>query len=681
MALIRALNSAVSGLKSYQFAIDVIGNNLANVDTVAYKHQRVTFRDLFSQTISFGIAPQGNLGGIDPQQLGLGVQIGDTSRNFVQGSLKTTGIKTDIAIEGDGFFITKDSDGSLLFTRDGSFSLNPQNMYHDPITGRIVQGLMANLETFEIVEGGPLTNIEIPIGKLSIANQTSQIKLSGNFNGGGELADSGTLIESGVFLDAASGNPATLTTLLTDLQRQGPSGPVNLNLALGDIIELRAVKGSRSINSKFQISSAPPTPGIDATGTTLQDLIEFLRASLGINNNIQGMYSAPVTNGAVATGETLDATSYTAVPTIDFIALGVEPGDFLRFESGAGAGQIARIASITSSGGSNNVLNFDSNFTFDPTIPIPTTGDRWVIQERARVSLGVGTNPITNPDLEDANSSTGKIRITGNVGFVNDISNIELVKVGGDILNTFTALKNATGESTLVNTTVYDSLGTPHILTLTYALMSKSSLDQNRGDKIVFFAETDSNFNNDKVAGQGFIQFDTEGKFIADSPINSISIDLSNSGASTPLVIRADASEVTALSNITSDIAVTEQDGFAKGTLNDFSIGSDGIITGIFSNGITKPLAQLQIARFDNNNGLLGIGKNYFTVGPNSGSPIIGNPGSFSRGIVRSGVLEEANVDMAKEFTNLIISQRAFQANAKTITVANQMLQDLISIV
>ncbi|MFN7182144.1 MAG: flagellar hook-basal body complex protein, partial [Planctomycetota bacterium] len=659
-------------------AIDITGNNLANVDTVAYKAQRVTFRDLFNQTISFGVAPQGNLGGIDPQQLGLGVQIGDTSRNFAQGALKTTGVKTDIALEGDGFFIVKDNDGSLLFTRDGSFSLNPQNLYHDPVTGRIVQGLMADFKTFEITQGGPLKDIEIPVGKLSIANQTSQIKLAGNFNGGGEIADSGTLIESGVFIDKSTTTPATLATLLTDLQRQGPGGPVDLNLAVGDIIELRAVKGNRTINSRFQVSSAPPTPGIDATGTTLQDLIEFLRASLGINNNITGMYSAPVVNGAIAPGETINVTSYTADATIDFKALGVEPGDFMRIESGPGAGQVARIASI---GPTNNILNFDSAFTFDPTIPLPSVGDRWVIQERARVSLGIGANPVTNPNLEDTNSAAGKIRITGNVGSANEISNITLSKVGGDALTIFTTLKNASGESTVVNTTVYDSLGVPHLLTLTYALMSKSSLDQNRGNKLIFFAETDSNFNKDKVAGQGFIQFDTAGKFISDSPLNSIIIDLSNSGANTPLIIKADSSKLTALSNSNSDIAVTEQDGFAKGTLNDFSIGSDGIITGIFTNGITKPIAQLQIARFDNNNGLLDVGKNYFKVGPNSGAPIIGNPGSFARGIVRSGVLEEANVDMAKEFTNLIVSQRAFQANAKTITVANQILQDLISIV
>ncbi len=681
MALIRSLNSAISGLKSYQFAIDITGNNLANVDTVGFKHQRVTFRDLFSQTISFGIAPQGNLGGIDPQQLGLGVQIGDTARNFAQGSLKTTGVKTDLAIEGDGFFIVKDNDGSLLFTRDGSFSLNPENFLHDPVTGRIVQGLNADLSTFEIIEGGPLSNISIPIGKLSIAKETSQIKLVGNFNGAGDIADSGSLIESGVFLDATTGVPATLTTLLTDLQRLGPSGPINLGLAVGDIIELNALKGNRTINAKFQISTSPPTPGIDATGTTLEDLINFLRASLGINNNIQGMYSAPITNGAVKSGETLDATAYTADPGVDFVALGVEPGDFIRFETGGGAGQIARVASITSSGGVNNVLNFDPNFTLDPTIPLPTTGDRWVIQERARVALGIGANPITNPDLEDTNSAAGKLRIAGNIGSVNNISNITLSKSGGDSLTTFTALKNATGESTVANTTAYDSLGAPHILTITFALMSKSSLDQNRGNKVLFLAETDSNFNKDKVAGFGFIQFDTTGKFMSSSPLNNITIDLSNSGAKTPLVIAADTSQISALSNSNSDIVVTSQDGFAKGVLNNFSIDGNGIITGIFSNGITRPIAQLQIARFDNNNGLLDVGKNYFQVGPNSGEPIIGNPGSFARGVIRSGTLEESNVDMAKEFTNLIVSQRAFQANAKTITVSNQILQDLISIV
>jgi flagellar hook protein FlgE len=681
MALIRALNSAISGLNSYQRAIDVVGNNLANVDTIAYKSQRITFKDLLSQTFSFGVAPQGNLGGIDPHQLGLGVKVGDMARNFSQGVIKSTGIKTDMAIEGDGFFITKDNDGTLLFTRDGSFSLNPQNLLHDPTTGRIVQGLMADFDTFEIVQGGPLTNIQIPVGKLSIAKATSFAKLVGNFNGSGEIADSGSLIESSVFLDSAN-NPATLTTSLVGLKRQGPAGPVDLNLAMGDIIELVAVKGGRTITGKFQISTQPPTPGIDATGTTLQDLLSFIRMTLGINNSNEGMYSAPVVNGAVQAGETLNATSYVADISIDFAALGVEPGDFIRFESGQGAGQIARILSISSAGGgTNNVLNFDPSFTLSDTIPLPTVSDRWVIQERARVSLGVGANPISNPDLEDANSQAGKIRIAGNIGTVNEISNISLAKSGGDNLTIFTTLKNARGESTALNATVYDSLGTPHIVTLSFALMSKSSLDQNRGNKLVMFAESNDSSNKDRVVGSAFIQFDTQGKFLSSNPLNSVVIDLSNTGAITPLTIRLDFSDISLLSNRISEIALSEQDGFAKGVLNDFTVGSDGVVTGLFSNGITKPLAQIQLARFDNNNGLLAVGNNYFRVGPNSGEPIIGTPGTFARGSIRGGALEEANIDLAKEFTNLIVSQRAFQANAKTITVANQILQDVIQMV
>lgn len=677
MALVRALNSAISGLKSFQFSIDNIGNNLANIYTTGYKESRVNFGTLFSQTLSYGTSPQGNLGGIDPQQIGLGVQVGGVTKNFSQGGLKVTGIKTDLAIEGDGFFVLKGVDGSLIFSRDGSFTINPQGMLHNPVTGEMVQGYQANFDDFQIISGGPLSNLEIPIGKLTIAKATSNIELSGNLNGGGKVSDSGAVLISGRLVDASTGNAATLNTLLTDLERQGPAGVIDLNLENGDVIELKYMKGNSKFTSRFQISPNPPVPGsgIDRTGQTLGDFIEFIRAAIGINNNIAGMYSAPVTNGYLQAGETMDANGYTALPTVNFEALGVEPGDFIRITTGAGAGQVARIQTVNA-----NQLTFDPNFTFDPTIPLPSATDEWVINERARVSLGTGGALPANQDLEDKYTSAGVIRISGNVGSINDISNLTLSKMGGDEITVFNKIASASGESFALNTTVYDSLGKAHVLSLAFALMSKSSLDLQRGNKFIWFAETDDNYDNDRVAGNGFLQFNTSGKYMSQNPVNGISINLSNSGASTPLLINADMSRLTCFSDSNSEVAMTNQDGYEKGILNDFAIGNDGIITGIFSNGITKPLGQIVLARVDNPNGLIDLGNNSFKVGPNSGLANIGEPGSFARGTIRSGALEESNVDMAKSFTDLIVSQRAFQANAKTINVANEMLRDLIAI-
>src|SRR5262245_44585411 len=154
MALIRSLNTAVSGLKAQQMRIEIVGNNIANVDTTAFKETRPEFATILSQVMSFGMAPNGFLGGIDPTQVGLGTYVGATPKNFSQGPVKATGVNSDLALLGDGFFIMNDSQGRQVFTRDGSFSINPANLLHDPVTGYVVQGYMAD-SAFELQEGGP----------------------------------------------------------------------------------------------------------------------------------------------------------------------------------------------------------------------------------------------------------------------------------------------------------------------------------------------------------------------------------------------------------------------------------------------------------------------------------------------------------------------------------------------
>lgn len=678
MALLRALNSAISGLQAHQFRIDVIGDNLANANTTGYKVGRANFQTLLSQTLSYGSAPQGFLGGIDPRQLGLGVRVGDTSKDFRQGGLLATGITSDLAIEGDGFFIMLDGTGHPVYSRDGAFSINPANLLHNPTTGYIVQGWQADFTTFQLTPGGPLTNIKIPIGDLVIARATNVAQFDGNLNSNGDLANSGTVLESQVFVDVTlppPNNQAQLSTLLTNLGRRGAAGApdVDFQLDIGDIIEVQATKGNRQLpRMKFQVSALPPPPGIDATGTTLQDLINFLRQVLGINNSGQDTYSAFITSGSLQPGETLTTTSYTALPTVDFLALGVEPGDFIRFTTGVGAGQIAQIASI--SGATNNVLNFLN--PLDPTIPMPVVGNQWEINESARVALGTGGATPVTPSLQDRQSPRGVIRISGNVGLANALKNLEISE-NGNQLSVFTEIKSAAGESVISNATFYDSLGAPHTVEITYVYQSRSDT----GTKWRWFAEAVDNYGPDRVVGTGYVNFTTDGRYFSENPQAAISIDLSNTGAATPLIVSVDHDKMTAFAAQQSQVALVEQDGYRMGTLIDYSVSSDGIITGIFSNGLTRPIAQLALARFANNNGLEAIGGNMFRIGANSGLPLVGIPGTFGRGNVRGGFLEESNIDIAKQFTDLIVTQRAFQANTRTVTVVNEMLRDLIGMV
>jgi flagellar hook protein FlgE len=124
-----------------------------------------------------------------------------------------------------------------------------------------------------------------------------------------------------------------------------------------------------------------------------------------------------------------------------------------------------------------------------------------------------------------------------------------------------------------------------------------------------------------------------------------------------------------------------DQDGFAAGFLTGMSVAPTGVIEGVFTNGRTIALAQLAIAGFSNPNGLNREGRNYFSVSSNSGQPQIGAAGSGGRGAVVQGQLENSNVDLALEFTRLIVAQRGFQVNARTVTVSDEVLQELASII
>lgn len=125
---------------------------------------------------------------------------------------------------------------------------------------------------------------------------------------------------------------------------------------------------------------------------------------------------------------------------------------------------------------------------------------------------------------------------------------------------------------------------------------------------------------------------------------------------------------------------ISYQDGYAAGSLDMVTTDSNGVITGIFTNGQSKPLAQIALATFPNPQGLLKQGGNLYQISNNSGLPSIGPANSGGRGSIAVGALEMSNVDLAQEFTNMIVTQRGFQANSRVITTSDEMLQDLINI-
>src|SRR5579864_7214518 len=179
------------------------------------------------------------------------------------------------------------------------------------------------------------------------------------------------------------------------------------------------------------------------------------------------------------------------------------------------------------------------------------------------------------------------------------------------------------------------------------------------------------------VTGGSTITFNGAGKVLSGGTV-SLSVTPGN-GATTPEPISLDMTQITQLASTPSSLS-SNTDGASAGTLTSFTVGQGGDITGVYSNGFKQPLGQMALASFSNPSGLEKAGGNLFSSSANSGTPQIGMPDTGGRGTVATGFLEGSNVDLAQQFTNMIMAERGFQANSRVITTSDEILQDLVNI-
>ena len=407
--MLRSLFSGVSGLRSHQTQMDVVGNNIANVNTAGFKSSTVVFQDLLSQVIRGAGAPQNGNGGTNPAQVGLGVRVGGTSTNFAQGSTQQTGRTTDLALQGDGFFMAN-VNGQPLYTRNGSFNFDTDGRL-TTTDGYVLQGWAADAAG-TVNSNGPVGDIVMPLNQAMTPKETQTASFGGNLPA-----------------DAVVG--AAIVNSVEVFDQQGTAVTVSLTY-------------TKTAANAWTVDAKDPTGATIATQTLAFD---------------------------PATGQ----------------------------------------------------LTAPSNFDVKPT------GTRW-----------------------DAN------------GFTVD----------------------------------FGAAGAPGSLT--------------------------------QFSGQNSVQ-------------------------------------------------ALKQDGSAVGFLQSFNISNEGLITGVFSNGLNQPLGQIAVAAFNNPGGLEKAGGTMFRATVNSGLPQVGEAGVGGRGTVAAGSLEMSNVDLAQEFTNLIVTQRGFQANSRVITTSDEILGDLIN--
>ena len=231
--------------------------------------------------------------------------------------------------------------------------------------------------------------------------------------------------------------------------------------------------------------------------------------------------------------------------------------------------------------------------------------------------------------------------------------------------------ETAANESYTLPFKVYDSLGSGHTLNIKFA---KTATANEWSYEITSADSALTGLQNNT----GTLSFDVNGKYIPPANAqNPLTITLNNVAAD--ISIDIDFSGMTQYAKeTTADLSY--QNGYPAGTLTDITTDASGVITGIFDNGYSKQLAQVAIANFDNPGGLIKAGQNMYSISNNSGEPQIGESGTGGRGAISPGYLEMSNVDLSEEFTQMIITQRGFQANSRIITTSDEMLQELVNL-
>lgn len=486
--MMRSMFAGVSGLKTHQVRMDVIGNNIANVNTAGYKASRATFQEMLTQTMRGASAPTDARGGTNPLQVGLGVQLGSIDVRHTQGNTQSTGYVTDLAIEGDGFFILGQGE-NRVYTRAGIFGLDSgtEGNLVSLVNGMRVLGYKADREG-KIDPNSPLEPLYISASETVSPRATEDVYFSGNLD-----------------LRLRPGERRDRTVQVYDSRGREHTVVVGLTHQ-GD--------NQWSWDAHWQIVS---------------NTIPLARAG-SLEPNVE--YSVVVENG----GYELQGADGTAVAT-------------------------------------------------------STDGVKWLVAD-------------TGYEFE----------------FVGKLNDSEQVKV--------------TLEQGMLLLTV------------------QRKLDQ-----------------------EGIISFNEDGSY---SDVDSNEITFSPANAQ-DLKIELDFTQFTQYAD-TFTGKFLSQNGYTSGALESFTIDQNGVIVGSFSNGLTRNLGQVALAKFANPGGLVRTGSTMFAETANSGTAQIGSPGVPGYGQIAPSSLEMSNVDLSEEFTEMIITQRGFQANSRIITTSDEMLQELVNL-
>ncbi|EDP6526615.1 flagellar hook protein FlgE [Campylobacter jejuni] len=836
--MMRSLWSGVSGLQAHQVAMDVEGNNISNVNTTGFKYSRADFGTMFSQTVKIATAPTDGRGGSNPLQIGLGVSVSSTTRIHSQGSVQTTDKNTDVAINGDGFFMVSDDGGLTRYlTRSGDFKLDAYGNFVNN-AGFVVQGWNINWDTQSIDSSRTPQNIFIDPGMHIPAAKSTEVAIKANLNSGLSVGTAKTPIYG---LDSVHGfnkkdgtakneNDTGITQFYTTSKNSVEVTEKGVDCAAlfngkGDGLNLRDGQGIWVSYADSKFSTDVPNgvnvfnPNTQATqngvifwgdennAVNLDITLNGVRIQ---NNSIKSLDQAiEYINTFTAPTDTREGTGVKAVRKAD--GSGIE---FINTNADGTTDNMKNIDLVVNqantAGERHNLTWQANNNSFQAASRKQGANSVWIPgnnpvngTERIRIvtahkyvysSTPVQLDPMYNPDGGPAfnqaninipgtaennyrnavnssllNTTVRTFRTTedlrellqrdarygvdydGSGGFEADGSDVNegvKVTVGAtgefiisnpnvqstppngivqnnrrphDISFNVTAYTDAKGKVstnmaftnifkgfdgvlTVGNSNrqseqlflsafsagleIFDSLGSKHTIEVQFVKQSTTQDGGNEWQMIIRVPEpaeinTTGEGPNNIVVGTA--RFNNDGslanyspKTINFSPNNGaapnqqIKLSFGTSGSNDGLVS----------SNSASTLTGQATDGYTSGNLKPDAIRVDdkGNILGEFTNGKTFAVAKIAMASVANNSGLEEIGGNLFKVTANSGNIVVGEAGTGGRGEMKTSALEMSNVDLSRSLTELIIIQRGYQANSKTISTSDQMLQTLIQL-
>ena len=664
--MMRSLFSGVAGLRTHQTRMDVIGNNIANVNTTAYKSQSMVFSDLLYQTTqaASGANPNTGRGGTNARQIGLGSKTGAISTAITtQGSAQSTNNPFDIMITGDSFFIV--SNGSEnFFTRDGSFTIDGSGNLVMSSTGYTVMGWQTD------------ENGDIVVDTVSALQVMNADNLTYPPEATTKAYVSGILDKYDTNVHSTAGRTVTLNffdalgykyTAKMSIHATDTQG--SYYVALDDILTEDESGKAVSLVKKYNLNSINDIASFGESSTTTTEALYQLLS------NVKYDSTTDTYTKVYEAGEVLDGFA-------DNNMIALTQGSWTMKNPASGTSTtVAKDSDVTVTG----TVKLEKNLLqAEPYNLIYENGKYYTKDASGQPGQELTDEASWTAALTD-------LDVTG-------ITAVAVDATDGSVSLTFEQTFKATKDVTYDGAKSFGAeIATEDVLKEAYGIEDSGNTTYS-----LDFVSPEGQAQVVKTVTQtGYpLVYDTDtGKFKYVGSVDNDSVTMSFNGTATSLTgetisltnfsdVDIDFSSSTMFNNGgTSTISATNGDkkgyntGRKVGEMTGIEIAQDGIIRASYDNGQTKILGQIAVANFANASGLSKQGDNLYSATMNSGEfDGIGQDITAGDGYMTSGVLEMSNVDLSSEFTEMITTQRGFQANSRIITVSDTMIEELVNL-